>query len=49
VVQKGFGSSAQIVLITHKVLERDFQAARDGLESLDVVEEIPSVIRVESG
>ena len=49
VVQKGFGSSAQIVLITNKVLERDFQAARDGLESLDVVEEIPSVIRVESG
>jgi homoserine dehydrogenase len=49
VVQKGIGSSAQIVLITHKVLERDFQAARDGLESLDVVEEIPSVIRVESG
>src|SRR5450759_818156 len=43
VVQKGFGSSAQIVLITHKVLERDFQAARD------VVEESPSVIRVESG
>ena len=49
VVQKGIGSSAQIVLITHKVLERDFQVARDGLERLDVVEEIPSVIRVESG
>jgi homoserine dehydrogenase len=49
VVQKGIGDSAEIVLITHKVLERDFRTARDGLESLDVVEEIPSVIRVESG
>ena len=49
VVQKGIGSSAEIVLITHKVLERDFQAARADLESLDVVEEIPSCIRVESG
>jgi len=49
VVQKGIGDRAEIVLITHKVLERDFRTARAGLESLDVVEEIPSVIRVESG
>ncbi|PKQ27588.1 MAG: homoserine dehydrogenase [Candidatus Anoxymicrobium japonicum] len=47
VVQKGIGDSVQIVLITHKVLERNFRAARRGLESLDEVEEIPSVIRVE--
>lgn len=48
VVQKGIGQVAEIVLITHKVIERDFQAARRGLEDLDVVQEIPSVIRVES-
>ncbi len=49
VVQKGIGDSAQIVLITHEVVERNFRAARAGLERLDVVQEIPSVIRVEAG
>lgn len=49
VVQKGFGGSAQIVMITHQVRERNFQEAKERLESLDVVLEIPSVIRVESG
>ncbi|MBU4241388.1 MAG: homoserine dehydrogenase [Actinobacteria bacterium] len=49
VVQKGFGDSAQIVMITHQVMERNFQAARERLADLDVVLEIPSVIRVESG
>ena len=49
VVQKGIADRAQIVLITHEVKERNFQAARAGLERLDVVLEIPSVIRVESG
>lgn len=49
VVQKGFGESAQIVLITHEVVEANFRAAREGLEKLEVVLEIPSVIRVESG
>jgi homoserine dehydrogenase len=49
VVQKGFGDSAQIVMITHQVMERNFQEAKKMLESLDVVLEIPSVIRVESG
>jgi len=48
VVQKGIGDRAQIVLITHEVQERNFRAARDGLEKLDSVQEIPSVIRVES-
>ncbi|MBU4175239.1 MAG: homoserine dehydrogenase [Actinobacteria bacterium] len=48
VVQKGFGDNAQIVMITHQVTERNFQEARKRLESLDVVLEIPSVIRVES-
>lgn len=48
VVQKGIGDRAQIVLITHRVKERNFRAAREGLEKLDVVIEIPSVIRVES-
>lgn len=49
VVQKGIADQAQIVLITHEVKERNFRAARAGLEGLDVVLEIPSVIRVESG
>lgn len=48
VVQKGIGEEAQIVLITHEVVERNFRAAREGLEELDVVLDIPSVIRVES-
>ena len=48
VVQKGIGDSAQIVLITHEVRERNFRSARQGLERLEVVMEIPSVIRVES-
>ena len=47
VVQKGVGDSAEIVLITHKVTEKNFSAARAGLEGLEVVQEIPSVIRVE--
>jgi homoserine dehydrogenase len=49
VMQKGIGDSAQIVLITHSVLESDFASAREGLAGLDEVEEIPSVIRVEAG
>jgi len=49
VVQKGIGEEAQIVLITHEVAERNFRAAREGLEELDAVLDIPSVIRVESG
>jgi homoserine dehydrogenase len=48
VMQKGIGDSAQIMLITHEVQERNFRAARDSLEKLDSVQEIPSVIRVES-
>jgi len=48
VVQKGIGDEAQIVLISHEVKERNFRAARAGLERLDEVLEIPSVIRVES-
>ena len=47
VVQKGIGDRAQIVLITHEVQESNFGAAREGLEKLDSVLEIPSVIRVE--
>ena len=49
VVQKGFGDSAQIVLITHRVREKNFRSARESLANLEVVLEIPSVIRVESG
>ncbi|MDD5448053.1 MAG: homoserine dehydrogenase [Actinomycetota bacterium] len=48
VVQKGLGGEAEIVLITHEVVEKNFQAARSELLGLDVVKDIPSVIRVES-
>lgn len=48
VVQKGLGGEAEIVLITHEVAEKNFQAARSELLKLDVVKDIPSVIRVES-
>ena len=48
VLQKGIGDSAEIVIITHAVLEKNFRAAQEGLAGLDEVEEIPSVIRVES-
>lgn len=47
VVQKGIGDGAQIVLITHEVAEKSFHAARRQLQELEVVQEIPSVIRVE--
>lgn len=47
VVQRGFDESATIMLITHNVLERNFQAAKSEIERLDVVEEVSSVIRVE--
>jgi homoserine dehydrogenase len=48
VLQKGKADSAEIVLITHEVLERNFRTAREGLANLEEVVEIPSVIRVES-
>jgi len=48
VVQKGIGEEAQIVLITHEVKERNFWAAKQGLARLEVVLDIPSIIRVES-
>ncbi|MBN1288135.1 MAG: homoserine dehydrogenase [Actinobacteria bacterium] len=47
VVQKGIGDSSEIVLITHVVRDENFRRAREGLENLEVVLEIPSVIRVE--
>lgn len=43
----GEDGSATIVYVTHQALERNLQAAIAGLEGLDVVKEVASVIRVE--
>lgn len=44
----GNGAAAHIILVTHKVREGRFLAAREALENLDVVYSIESVIRVEN-
>jgi homoserine dehydrogenase len=45
--QEGVGDQAQLVLITHRALERDFQATLEVLRDLDVVTKVASVMRVE--
>jgi homoserine dehydrogenase len=47
--QEGHGEEAQLVLITHQARERDLQACVRDLRTLDSVEEVRSVIRVEAG
>lgn len=47
VIQHGTGKEARIVLITHTVREESLLATVSGLEKLDVVNRIASVIRVE--
>lgn len=47
--QEGSGSEAQLVLITHRALERDLQATLQTLRNLHEVTEIESVMRVEGG
>jgi homoserine dehydrogenase len=49
VIQHGTGREARIVLITHTVREANMRATVEGLEELDVVNRIASVIRVEEG
>lgn len=47
--QEGIGDQAQLVLITHRALERDLQATLGTLKSLEDVTKITSVMRVEGG
>jgi homoserine dehydrogenase len=47
VIQHGMGTEARIVLITHAVREESLRATVKGLEELEVVNRITSVIRVE--
>lgn len=47
--QEGIGEEAQLVLITHRALERDLQSTMGALRHLDEVTKIASVMRVEGG
>jgi homoserine dehydrogenase len=47
VIQHTAGKSAELVLITHEVLEQNLQAALRGIKELPVLNEVSNVIRVE--
>jgi homoserine dehydrogenase len=47
--QEGTGDQAQLVMITHRALERDLQATLGALRDLPEVTKITSVMRVEGG
>ncbi len=47
VIQHTTGESAELVLVTHKVLEKNLQDALTDIKKLPVVKKISSVIRVE--
>jgi homoserine dehydrogenase len=47
--QEGQADEAQLVLITHRALERNIQATLQTLRGLDAVTKIASVMRVEGG
>ncbi|MGZ4144386.1 MAG: ACT domain-containing protein, partial [Actinomycetota bacterium] len=47
--QEGTGDEAQLVMITHRALERDLQATLHTLRTLKEVTKIASVMRVEGG
>jgi len=44
--QEGRGDDATLLLVTHDARESDLRAAREGLESLDVVKQVAAAIRV---
>jgi homoserine dehydrogenase len=47
IVQKGFHENlAEIVVVTHDVLEGNFHQALSELKSLDEIDSIPSILRV---
>lgn len=45
--QEGYGDEAQLVMVTHRAMERNLQATVDELGTLDVVSKVVSVLRVE--
>jgi len=47
--QEGTGDQAQLVMITHRALERDLQATLGVLRVLPEVTKVTSVMRVEGG
>ena len=44
--QEGMGDEARLVMVSHRALERDFQALLGDLRHLDVVENVASAMRV---
>ncbi|HEY8203083.1 MAG TPA: homoserine dehydrogenase, partial [Actinomycetota bacterium] len=46
--QEGMGHEARLVMVSHRALERDFQALLGDLRHLDVVENVASAMRVVS-
>jgi homoserine dehydrogenase len=44
--QEGMGHEARLVMVSHRALERDFQALLGDLRHIDVVEEVASAMRV---
>ncbi|MDD4335348.1 MAG: homoserine dehydrogenase, partial [Desulfotomaculaceae bacterium] len=47
VIQHTSGKAAELVLITHKVLEKNLQEALKGIKELPVVNEVSNMVRVE--
>ncbi len=47
VIQHTSGEAAELILITHKVLEKNLQEALKGIKELPVVNEVSNMIRVE--
>jgi len=46
VVQRGSGSDARLVMVTHRAPESDFALAQDAIAELDVMRAPPRAIRV---
>ena len=46
VVQRGTGSDARLVMVTHRAPERDFYAALEEISELDFMRAPPRAIRV---
>jgi homoserine dehydrogenase len=44
--QEGMGDAARLVFITHQAREADLRSTLHGLEALDAVQRIVSVLRV---
>jgi homoserine dehydrogenase len=47
--QEGLGDEASLIFITHRAREADVRATLHGLDALDAVDRIGSVLRVVGG